>query len=145
MDDSLVVLTQAAAVERRCEVFDPATGSLVHSDDIKSRAIGFRGDAAHIVRLTAAFKAVHQYNGLARCAMRLPVAEAEQLGRRLSSEEPRLGGNSGKKRSAWPTAWEHRHDVWIAKQGCQCKVSPVMRHRGVYQNGKRVKNSMAPK
>ncbi len=77
MDDGSIVLTQAAVVERRRQVLGPATGPLVHPDDIESRAIGFRGDAAHIVRLAAAFKSVHEYHGLACCAGWLPVAEAE--------------------------------------------------------------------
>jgi len=50
---------------------------LIHPDDIESRAISFRGDATHIVRLAAAFKAVHEHYGLACCAVWLPVAEAE--------------------------------------------------------------------
>ena len=77
MDDGSIVLTQAAVVERRRQVFGPAAGSLVHPDDIESRAIGFRGDAAHIVRLAAAFQAMHEDHGLACGAVWLPVAEAE--------------------------------------------------------------------
>jgi hypothetical protein len=77
MDDGSIVLTQAAVVERRRQVLGPATGPLIHPDDIESSAIGFRCDAAHIVRLAAAFKAVHEYHGLACCAVWLPVAEAE--------------------------------------------------------------------
>lgn len=48
--------------------------------------------------------------------MRLPVAETEQLGVRFSSEESRLCGDSSEERSTRPTAWEHGHDMWIAKQ-----------------------------
>ena len=77
MDDGSIVLTQAAVVERRCQVLGPAASTLVHPDDIESRAIGFGGDAAHIVRLAAAFQAVHEYHGLACCAVWLPMAEAE--------------------------------------------------------------------
>jgi len=77
MNDGSIVLTQAAVVERRRQVLGPATGPLVHPDDIESGAIGFRGDATHIVRFAAAFKAVHEHYGLACCAVWLPVAEAE--------------------------------------------------------------------
>jgi hypothetical protein len=46
--------------------------------------------------------------------MWLPTTEAEQLGVLFGGEEPRLGRDSGKERSARPTAWEHGHDMWIA-------------------------------
>jgi hypothetical protein len=42
---------------------------------------------------------------------------------RLGGEEPRIGRYSGKEPTARPTAWEHRHEMWIAEQGCRCKVS----------------------
>ena len=77
MDDGTVVLTQAAVVERRREVLGPTASTLVQPDDIESRAIGFCGNAAHIVRLAAAFQAVHEYHGRAGGAVWLPVAEAE--------------------------------------------------------------------
>jgi hypothetical protein len=44
---------------------------------------------------------------------------------RLGGEEPRLGRDSGKERSARPTAWEHGHDMWIAEPGRRCKISLV--------------------
>jgi len=58
-------------------VLGSATGPLVHPDDIESRAIGFRGDAAHVVRLATAFKTMYEYHGLACGAVWLPVTEAE--------------------------------------------------------------------
>ena len=69
-------------------MFRPATRSLVHTDGIESCAIGFRCDAAHIVRLAAAFEAVQEYDGRRGRPVWLPVAEAEYLGVRLGSEEP---------------------------------------------------------
>jgi hypothetical protein len=45
---------------------------------------------------------------------------------RLGGEEPRLGRDSGKERSARPTAWEHGHDMWIAEPGRRCKI-PLVR------------------
>ena len=77
MDNGSIVLTQAAVVERRGQVFGPAASTLVQPDNIESCAIGFRGYASHIVRLAAAFQAMHEYHGLAGCAVWLPVAEAE--------------------------------------------------------------------
>jgi hypothetical protein len=87
MDDGSIVLTQAAVVERRCEVLGPATRTLIHPDNVESRAIGFRGDTPHIVRLAGTLKTMHEYHGLTRGAMRLPVAKAEQLGVRLGGKE----------------------------------------------------------
>ena len=60
-------------------------------------------------------------------AMRQPVAETKYLGVRLNSEEPKLCGDSSEKRSTRPTAWEHGQDMWIAEQGCRCKIPPVTR------------------
>jgi hypothetical protein len=77
MNDGSIVLTQAAVVERRREVFGSAARPLVHPDDIESRPIGLRGDTAHIVRVAAAFKTVHEDYGPACGAVWLPMAEAE--------------------------------------------------------------------
>src|SRR5262245_49682584 len=123
MDDSSIVLTQAAVVERRRQVLGSSTRTLVHSDHIEARTIGFRGDAAHIVRLAAAFKAVHEHHGLAGCAVWLPVTITEQLGVRLSGEKSRRSRDSVKERSARPIAWEHGHEMSIAEPGCRYKIS----------------------
>jgi hypothetical protein len=77
MNDGSKVLTQAAVVKRRREVFGSAARPLVHPDDIESRTISFRSNATHIVRLAAAFKAMHEDHGPACRAVWLPVAEAE--------------------------------------------------------------------
>jgi hypothetical protein len=126
MDDGPIVLTQAAVVQRRREVFGPAARTLIHPNDIESCAIGLRSDAPHIVRLTGTLKTMHEYYGLACGAVRLPVTEAEQLGVRLCGEEPRLGRNSGKEPSARPTTRKHCHDMWIAEQGRRCKILPIL-------------------
>ncbi len=65
-----------------------ATGPLIQSDDIAARAIGFCGDAAHIVRLAAAFQAMHQDQGPAGGTMGLPVAVPEQLSMGFGGKEP---------------------------------------------------------
>src|ERR1043165_2870515 len=125
MNDSSIVLTQAAIVERRREVFGSAARPLVHPDDIESGTICFRGDTTHIVRLAAAFKAMHEDHGPACRAVGLPVAEAEQLGMRLGGEKPRLGRYSGQQPLAWPTEWKQGHDMWIAEPRGRSKISPV--------------------
>jgi len=60
----------------------------------------------HVMRLATAFKSVHKHHGLARSAVWLPVADAEQLSVRLGGEEPRLSWRACKEPSARPIAWK---------------------------------------
>jgi hypothetical protein len=91
------------------------TGPLVHADDVASCAISFLPDTAHVVRLTATFKAMDQDDGRTGPAIRLPMAKAEQLRPRFYGKEARFIGDPLQEPIARPVPRHERHEVSISE------------------------------
>jgi len=92
-----------------------STGPLVHADDVASCAIGFFPDTAHVVRVAATFKAMDQDDGRTCRAIRLPMAEAEQLRPRFNSEEARFIGDILQEPVAGPVPRHECHEVSVSE------------------------------
>ena len=61
------------------QVLDPAAVPLVQPDDVESPLLGRVRRPQHVVRLAAAFQAVHEDQGGAPFGVGLPVGVAEEL------------------------------------------------------------------
>ena len=75
-------------------MFGASAGALVHPDDIESGGVGLGRNSVHVVRITIPFKPVQQERGLSGHAVRLPMAEPDQLSVRSRAKDPALRWNA---------------------------------------------------
>src|SRR5690349_24838444 len=98
-------------------MFGPATSSLIHANDIETRAIGLCRDAAHVARIAAAFKPMDQDHGGRRLAIVLPMAESLELRMRFDGKEARLLRQSGQGCVPRQVARDEGHEMSVPKGG----------------------------
>ena len=118
LDDGSIIVTEPAVVQSRSQVVGAAAGTLVHTDDVKSSAVGFGRHPAHVVGICGALKPVEQDEGRGARGVRLPVTEALQLGSRFGGESSCDLKEGCSYRLPRPVARYQGHEMRITEQAC---------------------------